>query len=105
MPDALRVTTWRNRWHEVGWVRKVYRWVKFILPAKVYIWILIQWWRLRGLPQVPEDEADIWQGDRVRYARHLLDVILNMAWYRAGAYKSTTEWIDELRQRVRDESQ
>ena len=103
-PRFVRVTKWSHRWHEVSWPVKVYRWVKFILPARLYIWIRTTWWRLRGLPEAPEDEADIWQGDRVRYAHHLLAVTLNMAWYKAGAYKATTELIDELKQRARDDS-
>jgi hypothetical protein len=69
-----RMTTW----HEIGRVRRAYRWLRWIFPVKIRILVS------RVFQQDPE-EFELSNSLR-----------LNMAWYRAGAFHTVTEILEDF---------
>jgi hypothetical protein len=76
-----RMTIWRYRWHEIGRIRRAYRWLRWILPVKIRILFT------RVFRQDPE-EFELSNSLR-----------LSMAWYRAGAFQTITEILEDFPER------
>lgn len=81
-----RVTTWRYRWHELGRIRRAYRWLRWLLPVVIRILITDLFYYFR--PAKDPEQVRLINRRRI-----------NMAWYRAGAFKTITETLNDFPER------
>jgi len=80
------MTIWRYRWHEIGRLRKIYRWLRWIFP--VIIRILIS-----------DLFHHFWPAKDPEQVRLFNRLRINLAWYRAGAFQPITEILNEFPER------